>query len=134
MITIFVADDHKAFRQYMCEQLSNISCLEVVGNAENGEIAAESVCKIKPDVVFMDVRMPVMNGIEATRLIKSQCPQVKIIAFSTFYEKEVIDQMLEAGACSYLQKGDGLSQIVAAIKAAITGQEFKPIENYQNIF
>ena len=117
-IKVFVVDDHNAFRQYLCELLRKISDIEVVGSAENGKIAVEFAQALKPDVVLMDVRMPVMNGIEATRLITSELPNIKIIAFSSCLEKETIEQMSEAGASGYLLKGTGLTQITASIKAA----------------
>lgn len=115
-IKVFVVDDHNAFRQYLCELLYRTSDIEVVGSAENGKIAVELAKTLKPDVVLMDVRMPVMNGIEATRQITRESPNTKIIAFSSCLEEDIIERMSEAGASDYLLKGTGLAQILAVIK------------------
>jgi DNA-binding NarL/FixJ family response regulator len=125
MIKVIIVDDNKIFRQCLCELLDSISFIEVIGDAENGKIAVELVRKLKPDVVLMDIRMPVMNGIDATRQIHDEFADIKVIAFSTFLEKEIIEEMFEAGACGYLLKGNGLNQIAAAIKTVNSGEDIQ---------
>lgn len=113
---ILIVDNSKVFRYYLKEILSKLPDMDIVGLAENGEVAVELVRKLKPDAILMDVKMPVMNGFEATKQIKTEFPEIKVIAFSSCFESEVIKQMLKAGASKYLLKGDSSTKIVEAIK------------------
>jgi len=102
--------------------LKTVPGVEVVGEAEDGRIALELMHKLLPDIIIMDVRMPVMDGIEATRWITTVFPDVKVIAFVSCAEKSAIREMFEAGASGILLKGCGSVEIACAIKAVVEGR------------
>lgn len=95
--------------------------LEVVGIADNGETATEQVADLQPDVVLMDVRMPVMDGREATRIITQQFPGIKVLVLSTFDDDEYIKQSMQAGAKGYLLKDMPSEELVQAIRLVHRG-------------
>lgn len=118
-IRILLADDYAPLREFLREHLGKIPGMEVVGEAENGGIAVELTQKLLPDIVIMDVNMPIMDGIEATRRITTATPDVKVIAFTSSRYGSTTKNMLEAGASDLLVKGDDLAKIASAIKAVI---------------
>jgi DNA-binding NarL/FixJ family response regulator len=95
--------------------------IEVVGEAGDGHVAVELAQRLLPDIVVMDVKMPTMGGIEATRRITSAFPDVKVIAFTSSDERSVIKNMFEAGASAFLVKGCNSVEIVSAIKTVTEG-------------
>src|SRR5688500_11557702 len=97
-ISIVIADDHEIFRDGLSLMLSKQQNLSVSGQAEDGEELIEVVEKVKPDIVLTDIKMPRMDGIEATKYISAHFPDIKIIAFSMFNEDNLVVDMLEAGA------------------------------------
>lgn len=101
---VLVVDDHDQLRASICRMLRGR--LDVVGEASNGFEAVEMAREIHPDLVLMDVRMPVMDGIEATRLIHAEMPDVRIVGHSAFHERELVEEMIDAGAECYLVKGE----------------------------
>ena len=103
-IKIILADDHKIVRNGLRSLLEKQRKLEVIAEAENGKQAIELVKKHKPDCVLMDISMPELNGIEATRQIIRENPATKIIALSMHYEKRFVSEILKAGAKGYLLK------------------------------
>ena len=103
-IRIMLCDDQALFRDGLRMLLSLQVDLEIVGEAENGAAAVELAHSLKPDVVIMDLRMPGMNGIEATRRLRSVSPNSKVIVLTTFREDEEIFEALRAGACGYILK------------------------------
>ncbi len=119
-IHILLADDHKISRESLCELLSQYPDIEVVGEASNGLMAIEMARLLHPDVVIMDIAMPVMNGIEATRTIVSELPSVHIIGLSMYAEADGADAMRRAGAFGYLCKTAETSNLVAAIRNSVT--------------
>jgi DNA-binding NarL/FixJ family response regulator len=123
-IKILLADDHRVFIEGMRSLLKEVNGFEVVGEAENGKILVEKALALKPDVVLTDVQMPEMDGIEATRLIKKQWPEVKIIVLTMLNESMFIKKMLEAGASGYLIKTVDKDELINAIKKVATGEKY----------
>ena len=115
MITLLLVDDQDLIRQGLKALLTNAPELKVVGEAENGEKALSLVAKVKPDVVLMDVRMPVMDGVAVTRDISQQFPHTKILMLTTFDDEEYVTQALQAGASGYLLKDTPFEELTQAI-------------------
>ncbi len=115
MITIMLVDDHKMMRQVMSHILGSTSGLQVIAEAENGEEAVLKNDIYHPDVILMDVNMPRMNGIEATKIIKQKSPLTCIIGVSNFTEKYVKESMKEAGAHTFWNKGNDVEELVEEI-------------------
>jgi len=109
-------------RRGLASFLSTTPDLELVAEARDGEEAVMYCDKDHPDVVLMDLMMPRMNGIEATRAIKERCPEVQVIALTSFAEKELIQDALKAGAVSYLLKDVSSEELARAIRAAYHGK------------
>lgn len=103
------------------EHHPNLQILEIVSN---GEALLQSVDKHQPDVVITDVRMPKMDGIEATFKIKEQYPQIKVVVLSMFDQYTTIQQALKAGADAYVLKNSGLKTLVLAVEQAMSGNQF----------
>lgn len=122
-IRTLLVDDYPSIRESLRTLLETIPDVEVVGEAEDGRTALELVHKLLPDVIIMDIRMPVMDGIEATQWITSVFPDVKVIAFTSCSDKSIIRKMFEAGASGFLLKGCGFVEIISAIKSC--GREQK---------
>ena len=97
-LRVVIADDHQMVREGLQLMLAGIKGVEVVGEARNGEELLHVTRRSKPDIVMVDVKMPKLNGIEATRLIKTEFPQIGVIALSSFDEESLIMDMLQAGA------------------------------------
>ena len=121
-IRILLADDHVILRQGTRQLLENESDMEVVGEASNGAEAVELVEKFKPDIVIIDVAMPVMNGIEATKKIKEILPGIKILVLTGYDYDEYIFNLLEMGAAGYLLKDVSGDELVGAIRAVFLGE------------
>lgn len=114
-IRIIVADDHPFFRDGMRQMLMESGMFSVVDEASNGKEVLEKLKENKYDLVIMDIKMPVMTGIEATREIKQHFPEVKVLAMSMFDEQPYIVKMLKAGAKGYLLKNSGKEELLTAI-------------------
>ena len=123
-IKIFLADDHTIVRQGLAKLLEAESDLEVIGEAEDGREAVNKVQKSKPDIVIMDIAMPLLNGIEATRQIKKILPQIKIIILSMHSHDRYISELIGLGASGYLLKDSTGGEIIKAISAAIKGDTY----------
>jgi DNA-binding NarL/FixJ family response regulator len=115
-IRVLLAEDHTLFRQGLAQLLRDESDLEVVGEAANGESALAQVAELRPEIVLMDIRMPVMNGIEATRLIRARHPQVRIIALSVTDNVADDAEMQQAGAAAFLSKVASPKDLLALIR------------------
>jgi DNA-binding NarL/FixJ family response regulator len=116
MIRLLLVDDQNLICQGLKAMLSLEADLEVVGIANNGEVAIEQVAALQPDVVLMDVRMPIMDGREATRMITQQYPQVKVLVLSTFDDDQYIADAMRAGAKGYLLKDMPSEELAQAIR------------------
>jgi two-component system, NarL family, nitrate/nitrite response regulator NarL len=112
---VLIADDHTIFRECLTQLLQEMPGLEVVGNAENGLQAIELAAIMNPDIVIMDVDMPRMNGIEATRCLSKAYPKIRIIGLSMHNQKAVAAQMLAAGAAVFFAKDCPIDELVSAI-------------------
>ena len=113
---VLVADDHKVMRQSLVAILANQEGIQVVGQAANGREAVELTRTLRPDVVLMDVVMPEMDGIAATKQIKLENPQVRVIGLSMMEGEAVAGQLLKAGAETYLSKGGSADALIEAIR------------------
>ncbi len=116
-IRVLLADDHRIVRETLSHLLQREADLEVVGEAENGQQALDLARECSPDVIVMDVNMPVMNGTKATRILTKEMPKVKVIALSMHVEEETVTGILEAGASAYLIKGISAEDLMEAIRA-----------------
>lgn len=116
-IRILLVDDYASIRKSLRVLLKTVPGVEVVGEAEDGRIALKLMHKLLPDIVIVDIGMPVMDGIEATRWITTLFPGVKVIAFTSCAEKSTIRKMFEAGASNILLKDCGSVKIISTVKA-----------------
>jgi len=121
-VRVLIVDDHPMVRRGLRLFLETSEDMEVVGEAENGRVAVELAEQLKPDVILMDLVMPEMDGVTATRIIRERWPQVQIIALTSFQEKELVQDALEAGAISYLLKNVSMADLTEAVRAAHAGR------------
>lgn len=123
-ITIVIADDHEIFRDGFRTMLKKYPEIKMIGEAENGKELIGIAEKLKPDVILTDIKMPKMDGIEATKQLIKMIPEVGIIALSMFDEDNLIIDMLEAGAKGYLLKNTNKDEIIEAIKIVNNDQTY----------
>ncbi|MBF2014699.1 MAG: response regulator transcription factor [Rivularia sp. T60_A2020_040] len=121
MITVLLVDDQHLIRQGLKTLLELEADLEVVGEAANGKEAVEFVETLQPNVILMDIRMPLMDGVAATREIKEKFPQIKILVLTTFDDDEYIKAALQNGAMGYLLKDTPSEELAVAIRAVHRG-------------
>jgi DNA-binding NarL/FixJ family response regulator len=121
MINLLIADDQDLFRRGLATLLNLEEDLCVVGQAENGQKAWELAQQLQPDVILMDVRMPICNGVEATQKIHQHYPWMRILMLTTFDEDDYIWQSLQAGALGYLLKSTPSEQLAIAIRSLQQG-------------
>ena len=118
-IRILLVDDHAVVRQAMARLLGAESDLEVVGEAADGKIGVDLTKQLQPDIVLMDINMPVLNGMEATQQIRAECPGVQVIGLSMFGAAEQADAMRNAGAVAYVSKAAPAEELLAVIRSAV---------------
>ncbi|MDQ3034937.1 MAG: response regulator transcription factor [Myxococcota bacterium] len=123
-IRVLVVDDQSLFREGLRSVLSADPELEVVGEAANGQEALAACERLSPDVVLMDMQMPVLDGVAATRRLQVQQPRCKVVVLTTFDDDEVIFEGLRAGAVGYLLKDATAARLGEAIRAAARGESF----------
>ena len=121
-IRVMLVDDHTMVRRGLTTFLKIFNDLQLVGEAENGETAIQRCAEVLPDVILMDMALPVMDGAAATRAIRQQFPQVQVLVLTSFKEGELIRNALEAGAIGYLLKDVSADELVGAIRAAHAGR------------
>ncbi len=121
MIRVLIADDQELIRQSLSFVLDAQADIAMVGTASNGREAIELVRKEKPDVVLMDIRMPEVDGVECTRLIKTAHPQIKVIILTTFDDDEYVFGALRYGASGYLLKGVSVEELANAVREVVRG-------------
>lgn len=125
-VQVLVVDDHRVVRAGLVALLKQSPSLDVVGEAGNGEEAVRLAGELQPDVVLMDMQMPVMTGVEATQRIKAQWPVIQVLVLTTYDDDELIWGGLQAGAKGYLLKDAPPEELLQGIKAVAAGQSLLP--------
>ena len=121
-IQILLVDDHVMLRQGTAEILRKEADIEVVGEADDGQQAIDLALRLRPDIVVMDVRMPVLSGIEATRRIREAMPEVQVLVLTAYDDDQYVFSLLQAGASGYLLKTAPVSELVKAIRLVKSGE------------
>lgn len=121
---LFLVDDHAVIRSGLKMLLENEQDMEIVGEAENARDAIQDAILLKPDVILMDIGLPDMSGIEATRELKKRMPDTSIVALTIHEDEEYFFKMLEAGASGYVPKRAAPEELLTAIRAAANGQVY----------
>lgn len=121
-IRVMLVDDHAVVRSGLSTFLMTCTDMELVGEAANGRQAIDLCQQVRPNVVLMDLVMPGMDGATATRLIREQCPEIQVIALTSFKEQELVQGALQAGAIGYLLKDISAEELANAIRAAYAGK------------
>jgi DNA-binding NarL/FixJ family response regulator len=121
-IRILIADDHHVVRRGLVFFLKTQKGLDIIGEAANGKEAVELAKSLKPDMILMDLVMPEMDGIEATRMIKQTCPQIKIMMLTSFSDQDHVIPALEAGASGFQLKDIQPDELVLSIKKVMSGE------------
>lgn len=123
-IRVLVVDDHTIVRDGVRALLTLAGDIEVVGEAANGREALEMVRQLAPDVVLMDIAMPILGGLEATRRIRKEFPAVKVLALTQYDDREYVFPVLEAGASGFLSKTAASSELTAAVRYVYQGESY----------
>jgi DNA-binding NarL/FixJ family response regulator len=123
-ITVVIADDHAIMRQGLQALFREVRDIVVVGEAANGREALACVEALEPDIVVMDVSMPELNGIEATRTLRKKWPGTRVVMLSMHADAEYLFRAFEAGATGYLLKESAVDEIISAIRAVCAGQRY----------
>lgn len=118
---LLIADDQREFRTGLRDLLCAADGIEVIGEAANGEDAVHAALALHPDITLMDIRMPVMDGVAATRAIRTAWPRACILMLTTFDEDRLVRESMSAGACGYLLKGTPLEDMLAIFALALRG-------------
>ena len=121
-ITVFLAEDHAVVREGLAELIRRESDMEVVGEAGDGEDTVRLVKQLKPDIVLMDIAMPLVNGVEATKQIKATVPQTRVLVLTAYDNPEFVTAAIEAGAAGYLLKNVRRKELTTAIRSAYEGE------------
>ena len=121
MITVMIVDDHRLVRAGLRTLLASAPDVEVVAEASDGAEAVTEAGTTRPDVVLMDLSMPVLDGVAATRLLAAEVPNAKVVALTTFSDRQRVNDVLSAGAVGYLLKDCAPDELFAAIRAAAAG-------------
>jgi DNA-binding NarL/FixJ family response regulator len=121
---VVLVDDHEIMREGMSALLRKYSQFEVVGQASDGRQAVEVVLQLKPDIVIMDVGMPNLNGIEATRRMLAQLPNLRVMALSTHSDGNIVAKMIKAGACGYMLKDSAFEELIEGLNTILEGKTF----------
>lgn len=125
-IRILLADDHRIFRESLCNLLEQEEDMEVIAQAEDGRAVVEQTLKLLPDVVIMDIGMPGLNGVEATRQIMAGASKAKVIGLSMHSDRRFVAETLRAGACGYLLKDSASGELIRAIHTVMKRGTYLP--------
>src|SRR5436309_9383512 len=123
-IRILIADDHSVVRSGLRTLFERTSGLTVIGEAPDGEVAVELASKYKPDIAILDISMPKVNGLEATRLIKKKVPSTKVLILTMHEDEEYIDEMVRAEANGYVLKNADKRELIDAVRTVAAGGPF----------
>jgi NarL family two-component system response regulator LiaR len=132
-IRVLIVDDHGMVRKGLMAYLGNKSDLTLVGEARNGREAIELCQQLRPDVVLMDLIMPEMGGVAATRQICARFPEIRVVALTSFQERDMVQDALQAGAISYLLKNASGDDLAEAIRGAFAGRPILAPEAVQSL-
>ncbi|WP_213878793.1 UvrY/SirA/GacA family response regulator transcription factor [Pseudomonas sp. dw_358] len=124
MIRVLVVDDHDLVRTGITRMLADVDGLQVIGQADSGEQALTCARELAPDVILMDVKMPGIGGLEATRKLQRSHPDIKVVAVTVCEEDPFPTRLLQAGAAGYLTKGAALDEMIQAIRLVFAGQRY----------
>ena len=138
-IKVLVVDDHTMVRDGICALLALVGDIEVVGEAANGSEALKMVREMEPNVVLMDIAMPLMDGLEATRRICKEFPKTRVLVLTQYDDKEYVFPVIEAGACGFISKAAASSELTSGIRAVHQGDSYLSpsvakllVEDYQH--
>ena len=138
-IRVLVVDDHTIVRDGICALLALVGDIEVVGEASNGTEALKLVQDLEPDVVLMDIAMPIMGGLEATRRIRKEFPRTRVLVLTQYDDKEFVFPIIEAGASGFISKVAASSELAAGIRSVCQGDSYLSpsaakvlVEDYQH--
>lgn len=123
-IRIVITDDHQLFREGIANLLSASPQIEIVAQAKNGQEAIEKAKRLKPDIMIMDLSLPIINGVDATRILHQELPETKVLVLSMHADKNFIKEALEAGAFGYLFKDCTYDQLIEAINTVYQGEKY----------
>jgi DNA-binding NarL/FixJ family response regulator len=123
-VKVLIVDDHALVREGLAKILSTEEIIKVVGDAENGAQAVERAFRMQPDVILMDISMPITNGIEATRAIKNEKPEIGIIALTIHDQEEYLFELIKAGVSGYILKDISPGVLIQTILAVARGESF----------
>jgi two-component system response regulator NreC len=132
-LRIFLADDHAVLRDGLKALVNAQADMEVVGEADNGRTAWLKVKELLPDVVVMDVSMPELNGVQATEILKRECPDVKVLALTAYKDKAYLDQLLKVGALGYVLKMSAAKELIEALRMVAAGNVYVDQEMTEKI-
>jgi two-component system response regulator DegU len=121
-IRVLIADDHRFFRESLCQSCKLEEDIQVVGEAENGQEAVELARHTRPDVILMDLEMPILDGVQATRLITKNNPETRVIVLTIHPQDKAVRAALKAGARGYLSKGINEQALIKAVRAVYLGK------------
>ena len=133
-LRLLIADDHNMFRAGISNLLSKNEGIEMVGEASNGQEAISLTTELQPDVVLMDIHLPIMDGMKATKAITEQHPSVKVLALTSYEEAEYVVNMIRSGAKGYILKEAPIDELVLAIKIIAKGSSYFAEEISATIF
>ena len=122
MIRVVIADDVPIFREMVVEAVEGEDDIKVVGQAANGRDAVALCQSQKPDIIILDVQMPLMDGVEATRAVVASCPATRVVILTAYEDDHLIFQLVQAGATGYLLKDTPIDEVIRAIRVAHSGE------------
>jgi len=120
-LRVFVADDHAVLRDGLKALVSAQPDMEIVGEADNGKTTYETAKELLPDVVLMDISMPELNGVQATELLRRECPSIKILVLTAYKDKGYLDRLLKVGASGFILKLSAAEELIGAIRLVAGG-------------
>ena len=123
-IRVLIVDDHTLVRAGIRSLLTLVENIEVIGEASDGKEALSKIERLRPDVVLMDLAMPIMGGLEATRRLRRDFPGIKVLALTQYDDSEYVIPVIEAGASGFVTKMSAFSELAAAIEAAYKGESY----------
>ncbi len=127
-ISILVVDDHPLFREALCMAIESVDDMCVIGEAVNGEQAVSMAVELRPDLILMDLYLPLKNGLDATREIMEQIPDMRVLMLTSSSEDQKVIEALQAGASGYLIKDTARQQLLDGIRLVASGEVFLPVQ------